>query len=79
MADYTPISCALHDELEAVATLRKKCDIVYGTNGNVFEASGVIADLYARDGIEYLCLDGGLEIRLDHLIGVNGKDFGGAV
>lgn len=77
MADYIPISCSLHDELEAAATLRQMCDVVYGTGGDKTETNGVIDDLYARDGVEYLRLDSGLEIRLDHLIRLNGKDFGG--
>ncbi|MFT5368982.1 MAG: Rho-binding antiterminator [Candidatus Latescibacterota bacterium] len=77
MSDYIPISCSLHDELEAAATLRKLCDIVYRVDGEDRVVTGGIADLYARNQIEYLLLDSGVEIRLDCLIQFNGKDFGG--
>ena len=77
MAEYIPISCSLHDELESAATLRQKCEILYQDRSDTCKVVGVIADLYARDGVEYLRLDSGLEIRLDQLVRLNDKDFGG--
>jgi transcriptional antiterminator Rof (Rho-off) len=76
MSHYTPISCSLHDELEAAATLQKLCDIVYRVDGEELTVTGQIADLYAQDQIEYMQLDNGLKIRLDDLIRFNGKAFG---
>lgn len=78
MPEYIPISCSLHDELEAAATLRKTCDIVYCVDGEGRNVTGLIADLYAREQIEYMLLDTGLEIRLDDLLQFNGKAFGEA-
>lgn len=76
MSDYIPISCSLHDELESVATLRKVCEILYWEAGKTHKIVGVIVDLYARDRVEYLRLDNGLEIRLDGVTALNGKAFG---
>ena len=76
MAEYKPISCSLHDELESAATLRKLCDVVYRVAGGETVTTGRIVDLYAREGAEYLLLDNGQEIRLDYLVRLNGQNFG---
>lgn len=68
MADYEPIDCADHDRLEELATLRRTTRITYrADDGEAREFHGRIADLYARDGIEYMRTDNGEEIRLDQL------------
>ena len=46
MSHYPPISCSLHDELEAAATLQKLCDIVYRVDGEELTVTGQIADLW---------------------------------
>lgn len=76
MAEYKPISCSLHDELEAAATLRKPCEVIYRVAGVETVMTGRIVDLYARDGVEYLLLDNKKEIRLDHVVRFNGQSFG---
>lgn len=74
---YRPIACSLHDELEARATLGRECEVRYrrddGKGENV--ARGRIRDIYARAGVEYLLLEGGSEIRLDHIVAVDGIAF----
>jgi len=75
MAEYIPISCSLHDELEAAATLRKPCEVVYRVDGVEQVVTGCIADLYAREGVEFMLLDNKKEIRLDYLTRFNGKSF----
>jgi Rho-binding antiterminator len=71
--DYKPISCDFYDELEALATRKKTCDIVFFNNGGRSEVRGEIADLYTREKVEYMKTSAGLEIRLDQLIEVDGK------
>ncbi|HEX6938764.1 MAG TPA: hypothetical protein VF158_05085 [Longimicrobiales bacterium] len=74
---YSPIACSLHDELEALATLRRECEIRYrrpGADDDVV-ARGRIRDIFARAGAEYLALEGGLEIRLDQITAVDGTPF----
>jgi Rho-binding antiterminator len=70
---YHPISCAFHDLLEAHATARKPVQIRFRDGaGAVQSCSGVITDMFARSGAEYLLLGTGETLRLDQLIEVDG-------
>lgn len=74
MKDYTPVSCAFHDQLEALATLRQPCQMTYHTSEDeVVERQGLIVDVYAEDKADFLKLEDGTVIRLDRLVSVNGK------
>jgi Rho-binding antiterminator len=74
MNNYQPISCDFYDELEARATLRRPCRIEFrDATGQSQTLEAVIKDLYIRSKVEYMFLSTGLEIRLDHLISVDGK------
>jgi hypothetical protein len=64
---YIPIDCERHDELLALATLRRPC-----TLDNL---AGVIEDVYADTGVEYLRLRGGPTVRLDWIRALNGRPF----
>jgi Rho-binding antiterminator len=70
---YIPVNCNFYDELEALATLSKPCELIFQTEGAKTSIKGIIKDLYVREGIEYLKMDSGLEIRLDALVQVDGK------
>lgn len=72
---YQSIGCSYYDQLEAYATERTQCEIVYKDSTVEKNAHGVIVDLYAKDGAEYLKLNDGTVIRLDHLVSVNGKQL----
>lgn len=70
---YTPVSCQFQDSLELLAMRRQLCAITYyDTNGVQQQAIGVISDLFAKDGADYLRLDQGddtqLILRLDQII-----------
>lgn len=69
---YQSIGCSYYDQLEAYATGRTRCSIVYTMEGAEHAVDGVIADLFAKEGAEYMRLDGGTVIRLDHIVSVNG-------
>lgn len=69
---YQKISCSYYDQLEALATKRSRCVILFWHEEKEESAEGTIDDLFSRDGAEYLKLDKGLIIRLDRLISVNG-------
>lgn len=74
MSDYEPIDCADHDRLESLATLRQIARISYrNDDGETGEVEGLIEDLYARDGVEYLRMAAGEELRLDWLVSVDAK------
>ncbi len=75
---YRTINCSYYDQLEAYATLRTMCDIFFNDGAGERNERGIIADIFARDGAEYLRLNSGIEIRLDHLISINGQPVGTA-
>lgn len=76
MADYRPIACSLHDELQLRAMRRSTCSVEWSDeSGAPRSIRGVVVDVFARDGVEYLKLDDGLEIRLDRLARVDGVEF----
>jgi Rho-binding antiterminator len=76
--DYQPIDCSLHDRLEALATLRQECDVVYrDADGERRETRERIVDVFARAGEELVRLESGTEIRLDRLEAVEGVAYGG--
>jgi transcriptional antiterminator Rof (Rho-off) len=73
---YIPIDCARHDELLALATLRRPCtlevELVDSTPANL---AGVIEDVYTEAGAEYMRLRGGPTVRLDRIHSLNGQPF----
>jgi Rho-binding antiterminator len=71
---YDPISCSVHDEFLALATLRRSCELtVVLSDGQTQTVSGVIADVYTRAGAEYLQLRDGPTFRLDQIRALNGR------
>jgi Rho-binding antiterminator len=74
---YIPISCSIHDRLEAAATQRHAVTLSYAAPDGEVEVIGeVIEDVFAREGAEYLRLSSGLELRLDRLRSLNGIPVG---
>lgn len=75
---YTPIDCSYYDLLEHYSTVGEAIAVRFRDSGGVEqEENGRILDLSTREGVEYLKLDNGREIRLDDLISVDGKDVPG--
>ena len=71
---YQPISCDFYDELTLLALRRKQCPIVYkNEDGTEVTIETVIQDIFTRNSEEFLLLSNGDEIRLDHLVNVDGK------
>jgi Rho-binding antiterminator len=69
---YQKISCSFYDQLEALATKRTHCSIIFRNHEKEETAEGVIVDLFSKDAAEFLQLDKGITIRLDHLVSLNG-------
>ena len=68
MSNYTPVSCELHDRLEATATLKKECHLTYrNENNEPTEVTGRIVDVYSTDEAEWCKLDDDTIIRLDRI------------
>jgi Rho-binding antiterminator len=74
---YHPISCAVHDRLLALATLRREADLtVAREDGRSEVIRGLIVDVYSRSGAEYLELVDGRTYRLDCILALDGEPVG---
>lgn len=76
-APYTPIACALYDELERFAIRQEEVRIVFRDLGQDHSRTDVIADVFSRDKQEFIKLKSGMEIRLDRLVSAGGIRFAG--
>ncbi|MEM6378746.1 MAG: hypothetical protein AAF705_11040 [Bacteroidota bacterium] len=71
---YQPINCSYYDELEAIATLRKKVEVEYYDQNKPVKVKNVgIKTLFTKNKEEFVVLANDLTIRLDRLIQVDGK------
>ncbi len=74
MNSYRLVACSFHDELEALATLQQSCQILYrDSDGDKQAVTTKIIDVYAAKGADFVTLQEGTVIRLDHLISINEK------
>ena len=72
---YVPISCAIHDKLLDLAVRRESADLTIGNDdGKERLVTGVIADVFSREGAEFLRLADGDLIRLDTIARLNGEE-----
>jgi Rho-binding antiterminator len=75
---YSPIACAIHDELLAAATRREERDIAYtDEQGARRVVRSRILDVYTKGSEEFLRLSTGETVRLDRLAAVEGTALGG--
>lgn len=78
MNNYQPIRCDFYDILEALATRRAKITVEFMDAAQLTIAEDVvITDLQTRNKEEFVYLDNGQVIRLDHLVKVNGIELPG--
>lgn len=73
MSTYIPINCSYYDELEAAATQAKIVKLVYRDQSGEKQLDTRIVNLYTKNKEEFMVLENGLEIRLDHLLSIDGK------
>lgn len=65
---YRPVSCSLHDRLEAAAVRRELVRVDFVSPGGASHVTeGTIRDIVTREGAEYLLMASGFEIRLDRV------------
>ncbi len=79
MTSYQPIDCNYYDRLEALATLKKYVRIQYKTEIHEFiTVDSIIRDFFIREGVEFMLLANGNEVRLDRLVRVDGHSLPGS-
>ena len=74
---YQSLSCSLYDNLEAFATRKVLCEIVFRTEKEIQTSTSVITNIFSKSGAEFLQLENNIVIRLDNLITVNGIRMNG--
>ncbi len=75
---YKPIDCGYHDQLEAAASKKERVHIDYFTrSGESKSTIGIIENIETTGGEEFLYLDTGESIRLDHIAKLNEVSFPG--
>ena len=72
---YIPVSCALIDQIEILATYKSKAKIQYVSKNKINELEGLIATWLTKDHVEYLVMADGTTIRLDEISSINGETF----
>jgi Rho-binding antiterminator len=73
MSNYQPVNCEFHDVIETCATLHKPVSILTKIpDGTRRAIHAIIANVFARDGVEYLKTECEELIRLDELLAVDG-------
>lgn len=66
---YQPVSCALHDRLEAYAVRNILVNIDWQMeDGSRVTLTSKIRDIVVSEGQEFLCLASGENIRLDRIV-----------
>ena len=74
-APYHPISCDFHDELEILATSRKRAVLRYVDEVTQAQIEQVVSivDVFSQQGVEYIRLSKHAIIRLDLIVSINNK------
>ena len=55
MSHYQPVNCEFHDVIEACVTMRKRVTVVTKNADETHRTiHTIIADVFERDGVEYL-------------------------
>jgi len=77
MSAYKQIACGLHDIIEDRIVRRVECEVVYRLQEGAAERfyTGRLLDVYAKDGAEFVLLEGEVRVRLDWLLRVDEVDF----
>lgn len=66
--DYSPVACDFTDELEHFCVLKEPVAISYwNARSELEKVIGKISDVYTLKSSEFIKMDSGLEIRLDHI------------
>jgi Rho-binding antiterminator len=70
---YTPIACALHDRLELAALRGREVTVNHSAADGPRASRIRILDIRVRDGEEWLVTEPPVEIRLDHILSLDGE------
>ena len=75
---YRPIDCGFHDRLEHHAMRGDAVEVVWRDGDAERRATTTLADVFARDGADWVRLGSGETVRTDRLVSVGGVALPGA-
>lgn len=68
--EYQPVACRFYDELGLRMMRGATSRVVFEREGTRHEKVGRIEDVYTEGDAEYIRLDDGTTLRLDHILDV---------
>ena len=68
------VKCRFYDELGLRMMRGTPCRLIVETGDECVEQAGRITDLYTEGTAEYIRLDGGTTIRLDHIVRIEQEE-----
>jgi len=77
MMQYKPIDCNFYDKLEAFATSKKICLIIYKQADEIINIHSKIVNLETINKEEFMVLEDDVRVRLDYLVSVDGDRLDG--
>jgi hypothetical protein len=70
------LSCGLYDQLEVFSMRKTKVEITYINNEGVeFKKDGIITDILAKNGEEFIVFNNDNKIKTQDIISVNDLNF----
>jgi Rho-binding antiterminator len=76
---YQPISCSFYDRIEAAIVLRKIVTFRYQNDaGDEVSLQTRLLDTRIRDKAEYVVLPDQVEVRMDHILSLDGAPLPGS-
>jgi len=79
MSDYRPINCGFHEWLLHFATKAQAVEMeLVSEQGEIITRTGVIKDVFTKEGAEFVLLDSDEIFRLDYIRKLEGMEAPGA-
>lgn len=70
------LACGLYDQLEIFSMRKTKVEMIYiDVDGKEFENEGVITDIIAKEGVEYIIFNNQKQIKTQDIIKINKLNF----
>jgi hypothetical protein len=67
---YTPVDCTFHDHAESTAVRRVPVRLAFADAEGERTLTARIVDVYARDGADWVEIDGVGPVRMDQLVSI---------
>ena len=70
------LACGLYDQLEIFSMRKSKVEVLYiDDDGKELKDEGIITDIIAKDGVEFIVFNNQEQIKTQDIIKVNSVEF----